>query len=84
MVLESRGRKYFVRAAARYRRSKLGCIGTSGHAVALIRVDAPGAAENNLRAKARQLNASQPHNHIIMGSLFEQPRNAGTLCKTGT
>jgi hypothetical protein len=39
------------------------------------------ASPRLLKKKYFQNSASHQQNHITMGSLFEQPRNAGTLCK---
>jgi hypothetical protein len=35
----------------------------------------------NKRTSTWERSVSSLHKHIKMGSLFEQPRNAGTLCK---
>jgi len=37
--------------------------------------------EKYLGKSSTDQQSSNQHQHINMGSLFEQPRNAGTLCK---
>jgi hypothetical protein len=38
----------------------------------------------NKRTSSWERSVSSLHKHIKMGSLFEQPRNAGTLCEMPT